>query len=178
MSPFQRSSNTPANGLPTVCALTPPIPPYSVGRVGRALERPPLPTSFLARLDAISAPPPIPAVLAVRPSSSKTGTALSRRRCLPFPVTLIRRIAITETNDERRYDVQVKEIAEAIYKLVDKFAPQGVTADLVAEAAIKAAAVILISRRGDSREQVAEVFENAAAAFRADEAREKPELPN
>lgn len=63
---------------------------------------------------------------------------------------------------------KVEVVQHSIVELLPKFAPDGMTAEAVAEGAIKAAAVVMLGERGASLDDVADMLEDFAKALRAD----------
>jgi hypothetical protein len=72
------------------------------------------------------------------------------------------------TDDEMiaEHDRNVKMVAEAVFGLVDRFAPRGMTPVAVFEGALKGAVVAMMVRQGDDADEIAELLEGAADAVR------------
>lgn len=64
------------------------------------------------------------------------------------------------------HDRQVKVVAEAVFGLVDRFAPAGITPITVFEGALKGAVLVMLARQGDAPDDIADLLEDAAEAVR------------
>jgi hypothetical protein len=76
-------------------------------------------------------------------------------------------------NDEMlvaEHDRNVRIVAESVFGLVDRFAPQGMTPIAVFEGALKGAVIALMTRQGDDAAEIADLLDGAADAVRRMEA--------
>lgn len=68
--------------------------------------------------------------------------------------------------EERRRAAQVDAIMRAVSELLPRFGPQGVPPEVIAEGAVKGAAVILMRGLGCTLFDVADVMDGFAEGFR------------
>lgn len=64
------------------------------------------------------------------------------------------------------HDRNTARVAEAVFGLVAKFAPMGMTPAAVLEGSIKGAVIALATYQGDGPEEIADMLDEIAAAVR------------
>lgn len=77
---------------------------------------------------------------------------------------------MTKPTDDQllaEHDRNVQTVAEAVFGLVAKFAPQGMTPVAVFEGALKGAALAMALHQGDTPADIADLLDEAADAMRA-----------
>jgi hypothetical protein len=72
------------------------------------------------------------------------------------------------TDDQilEEHDRNVQTVAEAVFGLVDRFAPRGMTPLGVFEGAVRGAALAMALRQGDSPQAIADMLDTYAEGFR------------